>query len=38
MEIDAKMLKKVAELKRQLEGISGQAIDASPEQLISLFF
>ena len=38
MEIDAKLLKKLAELKKQLEGISGQKIDASPEQLISLFF
>ncbi len=38
MEIDAKLLKKVEELKKQLEGISGQKIDASPEQLIPLFF
>jgi hypothetical protein len=38
MEIDDKLLKKLAELKKQLEGISGQKIDASPEQLISLFF
>ena len=29
---------RLAELKKQLEGISGQKIDASPEQLISLFF
>src|SRR2546430_8138014 len=38
MEIDAKLLKKLEELKKQLEGISGQKIDASPEQLIPLFF
>ena len=38
MEIDAKLLKKLEELKKQLEGISGQKIDASPEQLIPFFF
>ena len=38
MEIDAKLLKKVEELKKQLEGISGQKIDASLEQLIPFFF
>src|SRR5262245_10356076 len=38
MEIDAKLLKKLEELKKQLEGISGQKIDASPEQLIPFSF
>jgi Phage terminase, small subunit len=38
MEIDTKLLEKLAELKKQLEDVSGQKIDASPEQLISLFF
>jgi hypothetical protein len=35
MEIDAR---KLTELKKQLEAISGAEIDASPEQLIQLFF
>jgi hypothetical protein len=38
MEIDAALSAKLAELKKQLEGISGQKIDASPEQLFPLFF
>src|SRR5256885_521132 len=38
MEIDAKLSAQLAELKKQLEHISGHKIDASPEQLIPLFF
>ena len=38
MEIDAQMLKKLAELKKQLESISGKKIDINEEQLIKLFF
>jgi hypothetical protein len=34
MEIDAKMLAQLAELKKQLEAISGHEIDASAERLI----
>jgi hypothetical protein len=38
MEIDAKLSAQLADLKKQLEAISGQKIDASPEQLFPLFF
>ena|SRR5256885_1233621 len=38
MEIDAKLSSQLAELKTQLEKISGHAIEATPEQLIPLFF
>jgi hypothetical protein len=37
MEIDDKLMKQLAELKKQLEKVSGHPIDASPEQLIQLF-
>ena len=37
MEIDDKLMKQLAELKKQLEKISGHPTDVSPEQLISLF-
>jgi hypothetical protein len=30
MEIDTKLLEKLAELKKQLEDVSGQKIDAAP--------
>jgi hypothetical protein len=38
MEIDEKLSEQLAELKKQLEAISGQQLDASPEQLLPLFF
>lgn len=38
MEIDDKLSKDLIDLKKQLESISGQKIDASPEQLFPLFF
>ena len=38
MEIDDKLSKDLTDLKKQLESISGQKIDASPEQLFPLFF
>jgi hypothetical protein len=38
MEIDAKLSKDLTDLKKQLEAISGQKTDASPEQLFPLFF
>src|SRR5262245_36388895 len=38
MELDPKLSKQLAELAKQLEHISGQKIDATPEQLIPLVF
>ena len=38
MEIDDQMSAKLAELKKQLEKISGKEIDASAEQLASFSF
>ena len=36
MQIEHQQLAKLAELKKQLEGLAGGGIDASPEQLIQL--
>lgn len=38
MELDATTSAKVAELRKQLESISGQQVDASEEQLLQLFY
>jgi hypothetical protein len=38
MEQDAATSAKLAELRKQLESVSGQQIDASDEQLLQLFF
>jgi hypothetical protein len=38
MELDATTSAKIAELRKQLESISGRQIDASEEQLLQLFF